>query len=92
MNYFHQVKTTTDLSCEHYVNDDDVYYYKIVTNYTYSISNSDWSTYNGYYEIESDITKEGSGSNNDDPEIISYTKTDLGTVVTSGDAIAFTEI
>lgn len=91
-DYFHQVKTTTDLSCEHYVNDDEVYYYKIVTKYTYLINDEWGSSFEGYYEIESDITKEGSGSNNDDPEIISYTKTDLGTVVTSDDAITFTEI
>lgn len=92
LDYFRQVKTTTDLSCEHYVNDERVYYYKVKTNYTYSISNSTWSTYDAYYEIESNLTKEGSGSSNDDPEIISYTKTDLGTIVTSGDAILFTEM
>ncbi len=92
LNNFRTVETTTDLSCEHYVDADEVYYYKVKTGYTYSITDSYWNTYEHYYEIESDITKEGSGSNNDDPEIISYTKTDLGTVVTSGDAIGFTEI
>ncbi len=92
LDNFHKAGNTTNLSYKHYVDADEVYYYKIVTYYTYSITNSNWSTYNGYYEIENDITKEGSGSNNDDPEIISYTKTDLGTVVTSGDGIDFTEI
>lgn len=92
LDYFQKLKSTYDLSCEHYVDANEVYYYKIVTNYTYSISNNTWSTYDAYYETESDPTKEGSDNNNDDPEIISYTNTDLGTVVTSVDAIGFTEI
>ena len=91
LDNFRKAGNTTDLSYEHYVYADEVYYYKVETNYTYSITNSNWSTYEAYSEVESDITKEGSGSNNDDPEIISYTKTDLGTVVTSDDAITFTE-
>ena len=91
---FNSAGTTSNLSYEHHIYSgevDKVFYYKIVTNYTYSITNNNWSTYEAYLELESDITKEGSGSSNDDPDIISYSKTDLGTVVTSGEAIQFTE-
>ncbi|MCD4833247.1 MAG: hypothetical protein K8R31_05590 [Bacteroidales bacterium] len=63
---------------------DKVLYYKIVIKYSLT---SGWD-----YEVESDWVKEGTGNGGDDPDIISYTRTDLGTVVTSGEAIKFTEI
>ncbi|MCK5168972.1 MAG: hypothetical protein KAQ75_03755, partial [Bacteroidales bacterium] len=84
--YFNAAGTTSNRSYEHYIysgDEDKVFYYKIVIKYTLTNGN--------YYEVESDMVKEGGGSSNDDPEIISYTKTDLGTVVTSGEAIKFTE-
>lgn len=86
LDYFNAAGTTSNLSYEHYIysgDEDKVFYYKIVIKYTLTNGN--------YYEVESDMVKEGGGSSNDDPEIISYTKTDLGTVVTSGEAIKFTE-
>ncbi len=90
---FRKLTTTTNLSYKNYINSydvDKVFYYKIVTKYTYLINDQHGSSFHGYYEIESDLTKEGSGG--DGPDIVSYTKTDLGTIVTSGDAITFTEI
>lgn len=86
LDNLHEAGRTSNLSYEHHIssyNVDKVYYYKIVIRYTL--------TNGGYYEVESDMVKEGGGGSNDDPDIISYSKTDLGTVVTSGDAIKFTE-
>ncbi len=86
LDNFHEAGRTSDLSYEHHIssfNVDKVFYYKIVIRYT---TTSGWD-----YDVESDMVKEGGGSSNDDPDIISYTKTDLGTVVTSGEAIKFTE-
>ncbi len=93
LDYFYEIGSTSDLSYEHYIygyDVDKVFYYKIVTNYTYSISDQHRSMYNSMYALTGDMVKEGSGGGG--PDIVSYDRLDLGTVYTSGEAITFTEI
>ncbi|PLX10786.1 MAG: hypothetical protein C0597_16200 [Marinilabiliales bacterium] len=93
LDNFSKVGSSYNLNYNHYLgmyDTDKVYYYKIVAKYTYGVVDQHWSNFNKLYELSSDMTKEGSGG--DGPDIISYTKTDLGTVSTSGESIAFTEI
>ena len=90
---FSSVGNTTDLSIDHYIssyNVDKVFIYKVITKITYLIHDMSGSNYTNFIEVESNTASEGTGG--DGPGIISYTKTDLGTIVSSGDAISFTEI
>jgi len=90
---FNKVGSTYNLNYNHFLgidNTDKIYYYKIVAKYTYGLVNQHWSNLNNQYELSSEMIKEGIGGGG--PDIVSYSKTDLGTVLTSGESIAYTEI